>query len=140
MAGAYSAALPKAAPASAPLRWRCRTLLPRGDRVPRRQTPEGPEQYTRSIMRIGLSSVLVDAQAKALAFYTEKVGFEKGTDILVGEHRWMTVISRTTSSRSYEELKERGVVFRGAPQEIGEAVGVLFEDTCGNLISLVQPG
>ena len=37
-------------------------------------------------------------------------------------------------------LKARGVVFRGEPVEMGPITAVLFEDTCGNLINLVQPG
>jgi catechol 2,3-dioxygenase-like lactoylglutathione lyase family enzyme len=44
-------------------------------------------------MRITLTSVLVDDQAKALAFYTDVLGFEKKTDIPIGEHRWLTVVS-----------------------------------------------
>jgi catechol 2,3-dioxygenase-like lactoylglutathione lyase family enzyme len=39
----------------------------------------------------------------------------------------------------YQRLKERGVVFRSAPVEMGPIITVLFEDTCGNLINLVQP-
>jgi catechol 2,3-dioxygenase-like lactoylglutathione lyase family enzyme len=35
-------------------------------------------------------------------------------------------------------LKERGVVFRGEPQRVGIISTVIFEDTCGNLINLVQ--
>jgi catechol 2,3-dioxygenase-like lactoylglutathione lyase family enzyme len=44
-------------------------------------------------MRINLTSVLVDDQAKALAFYTEKLGFAKKHDIPLGEARWLTVVS-----------------------------------------------
>src|SRR5690606_27745735 len=44
-------------------------------------------------MRINLTSVLVDDQAKALAFYTEVLGFVKKTDIPMGEARWLTVVS-----------------------------------------------
>jgi catechol 2,3-dioxygenase-like lactoylglutathione lyase family enzyme len=44
-------------------------------------------------MRITLTSVLVDDQAKALAFYTDALGFRKKTDIPIGEHRWLTVVS-----------------------------------------------
>ena len=36
-------------------------------------------------------------------------------------------------------LKERGVRFRGEPQNAGPIMTVLFEDGCGNLINLVQP-
>ena len=39
----------------------------------------------------------------------------------------------------YEALKGRGVVFRGEPRSMGPITAVLFGDTCGNLINLVQP-
>jgi catechol 2,3-dioxygenase-like lactoylglutathione lyase family enzyme len=45
-------------------------------------------------MRIYITSVFVDDQAKALDFYTGKLGFEKKTDIPLGEHRWLTVVSK----------------------------------------------
>ena len=44
-------------------------------------------------MRINLASVLVDDQDKALKFYTEVLGFEKKTDVPLGEARWLTVVS-----------------------------------------------
>ena len=44
-------------------------------------------------MKVTLSSVLVDDQTKALAFYTEVLGFVKKTEVLLGEHRWLTVVS-----------------------------------------------
>jgi catechol 2,3-dioxygenase-like lactoylglutathione lyase family enzyme len=44
-------------------------------------------------MKITLTSVLVDDQARALAFYTDVLGFEKKHDIPMGEHRWLTVVS-----------------------------------------------
>jgi catechol 2,3-dioxygenase-like lactoylglutathione lyase family enzyme len=44
-------------------------------------------------MRINLASILVDDQAKALRFYTEKLGFVKKTEVPVGEHSWLTVVS-----------------------------------------------
>jgi catechol 2,3-dioxygenase-like lactoylglutathione lyase family enzyme len=44
-------------------------------------------------MKIHLTSVLVDDQAKAERFYTEVLGFEKKADVPVGEHRWLTVVS-----------------------------------------------
>lgn len=39
----------------------------------------------------------------------------------------------------YKKLKRRGVIFRSEPQVMGSITSVLFEDTCGNLINLVQP-
>ena len=44
-------------------------------------------------MRINLASVLVDDQQKALRFYTEVLGFVKKTDVPLGEHSWLTVVS-----------------------------------------------
>ncbi|MEG3633907.1 VOC family protein [Micromonospora palythoicola] len=44
-------------------------------------------------MRIHVTSVFVDDQAKALAFYTEKLGFTKKHDMPAGEYRWLTVVS-----------------------------------------------
>jgi catechol 2,3-dioxygenase-like lactoylglutathione lyase family enzyme len=43
-------------------------------------------------VKINLTSVLVDDQAKALAFYTEKLGFLKKSDVPAGEFRWLTVV------------------------------------------------
>jgi catechol 2,3-dioxygenase-like lactoylglutathione lyase family enzyme len=36
-------------------------------------------------------------------------------------------------------LKTKNVIFRAGPKEMGLITSVLFEDTCGNLINLVQP-
>lgn len=128
-------------------------------------------------MRIGMSSVLVDDQAKALAFYTEKLGFVKKKDFPNGEYRWLTVVSPEGDDRielllepvafppartyqralfeagipataffskdiraEYELLRSRGVRFRGEPLTAGGVTSVVFEDTCGNLIALVQVG
>jgi catechol 2,3-dioxygenase-like lactoylglutathione lyase family enzyme len=44
-------------------------------------------------MKINLTSVLVDDQARALRFYTDVLGFVKKSDIPLGEHRWLTVVS-----------------------------------------------
>jgi catechol 2,3-dioxygenase-like lactoylglutathione lyase family enzyme len=44
-------------------------------------------------MRITLTSVLVDDQDKALRFYTEVLRFVKKTEVPLGEHRWLTVVS-----------------------------------------------
>ena len=45
-------------------------------------------------MKIKLTSVLVDDQEKALKFYTETLGFVKKRDIPMGEHKWLTVVSK----------------------------------------------
>ena len=43
--------------------------------------------------RISHASVFVDDQQEALRFYTEVLGFVKKTDIPLGEHSWLTVVS-----------------------------------------------
>ena len=49
-------------------------------------------------MQIKLTSLMVDDQRRALAFYTDVLGFEKKHDIPVGEYRWITVVSREGDS------------------------------------------
>ena len=45
-------------------------------------------------MRIVVTSVFVDNQDRALAFYTERLGFVKKTEIPLGDGmRWLTVVS-----------------------------------------------
>ena len=42
--------------------------------------------------KITVTSVLVDDQAKALAFYTDKLGFVAKRDVDLGDYRWLTVV------------------------------------------------
>jgi len=44
-------------------------------------------------MRIHVTSVHVDDQSRALAFYTDVLGFVKKTDLPAGGARWLTVVS-----------------------------------------------
>ena len=44
-------------------------------------------------MRIELTSIHVDDQDKALAFYTEVLGFVKKEDFPLGQFKWLTVAS-----------------------------------------------
>lgn len=37
---------------------------------------------------------MVDNQEKALKFYTEVLGFVKKTEVPLGEHKWLTVVSK----------------------------------------------
>ena len=126
-------------------------------------------------MKIQLTSVFVDDQAKALKFYTEVLGFIKEKDIPLGEDRWLTVISpegpkgielllepnsnpaATTFQKAiyeqgipytafgvddiqqeYGRLKARGVVFTMEPTNVGTVTAAVFDDTCGNLIQIIQ--
>lgn len=128
-------------------------------------------------MQIKFASVTVSDQDKALAFYTEVLGFEKCSDIAMGGvYRWLTVTSPEgvpgaelvlepaafPPALVYQKalfdagipatalitkdihaemlrLRKKGVVFRGEPQAMGPITAVIFEDTCGNLLNLVQP-
>jgi len=126
-------------------------------------------------MRIILSSVFVDDQAKALAFYTDVLGFARKQDLPAGRFRWLTVVSpadpdgvelllepnenpaaRTFQKALFEQgipltsfgvddvegdyarLAARGVVFQTKPTRMGPVTVAVFEDTCGNLIQIVQ--
>lgn len=44
-------------------------------------------------MKIKLTTIYVDDQAKALRFYTEVLGFVKKADVSQGPYRWLTVAS-----------------------------------------------
>lgn len=50
----------------------------------------------------------------------------------------LTVFITKDIQNNYVRLKSRGVIFRGEPENMGMITTVLFEDTCGNLINLVQ--
>src|SRR4051812_43189433 len=126
-------------------------------------------------MRINLTSVLVDDQEKALRFYTEVLGFVKKTEVPLGEHRWLTVVSPQDPDgvqlvlepdehpaakpfkqalvadgipytaffvddmgREHERLTALGVTFTQEPVRTGAVTTAVFDDTCGNLIQLVQ--
>jgi len=126
-------------------------------------------------MRIHVTSVLVDDQAKALDFYTRILGFRLKHDVPLGEHRWLTVVSPedpngtelllepgdhpavgpfksalvedgipATSFKvddvdsEYERLRSLGVSFTQTPMDAGPVRMVVLDDTCGNLIQLIQ--
>lgn len=44
-------------------------------------------------MKIGVTSIYVDDQEKALRFYSDVLGFVKKTDVTQGPYRWLTVAS-----------------------------------------------
>lgn len=126
-------------------------------------------------MRIYVTSVFVDDQAKALDFYTNKLGFMVKHDIPLGEARWLTVVSKqqpdgtelllepsghpavppyktalvadgipATSFQvddidaEFKRLKSLGVDFTLEPMNAGTVRMAILDDTCGNLIQLVQ--
>jgi len=126
-------------------------------------------------MRIHITSVLVEDQDKAAAFYTSILGFVINKDIPLGEFKWLTLVSPEGTQdvelllepnqnpaaktlqkalysqgipltsfavddihKEYERLKSQGVTFRSEPVQAGPVWIAMFEDTCGNLIQIVQ--
>jgi catechol 2,3-dioxygenase-like lactoylglutathione lyase family enzyme len=53
---------------------------------------ESGAQRSRTV-KIVVTGVLVDDQDKALKFYTDVLGFVKKTEVPLGAHRWLTVVS-----------------------------------------------
>jgi catechol 2,3-dioxygenase-like lactoylglutathione lyase family enzyme len=45
------------------------------------------------MLRIDVTSILVDDQQEALDFYTKVLGFQKKTDVPAGDSRWLTLVS-----------------------------------------------
>jgi catechol 2,3-dioxygenase-like lactoylglutathione lyase family enzyme len=126
-------------------------------------------------MRINLTSVFVDDQRAALAFYTDVLGFMKHRDIPVGNDSWLTVVSPDqpdgpelllepsghpavkpyrdalvedgiplaqfavdSVETEHTRLIGKGVLFTQPPTDVGTAVMAVFDDTCGNLIQLIE--
>lgn len=112
------------------------------------------------IKGIKFGSVPVSNQDRALAFYTEKLGFTILTDQPFGEQRWIelgipgaetAVVLFTPDEhknrigtfshisffcdnveRTYEELSKRGVEFDGPPQKMPWGTFAKFKDPDGN--------
>jgi catechol 2,3-dioxygenase-like lactoylglutathione lyase family enzyme len=126
-------------------------------------------------MKIYVTSVFVEDQAKALDFYTRVLGFEVKHDIPVGEHRWLTVVGKDNPNGTelllepsghpavkpfkdalvrdgipatsfqvddldaeFDRLRDLGVEFTQAPMDAGAVKMAVLNDTCGNLIQLVE--
>src|SRR6204780_7313 len=126
-------------------------------------------------MKIKVTSVYVDDQAKALRFYTDILGFTKKADFSQGPFRWLTVASPEEPEGAqlqlalnnnpaanayqqaifqqgqpaamfytddvkgdYERIKARGADFTMAPTDVTGSTIAMLNDTCGNLIQLVQ--
>lgn len=126
-------------------------------------------------MRIHVTSVFVDDQAKALDFYTRVLGFKVKNDVPVGAYRWLTVVSPedpdgtelllepsdhpavkpykaalvadgipaasfkvVNVDAEHARLLSLGVTFTRAPVDAGPVRMNVFDDTCGNLIQLIE--
>lgn len=127
-------------------------------------------------MKIKIVNQYVDDQEKALAFYTQKLGFQKKADFTNGNYRWLTVVSPEEPAgvelvlapsafapaaqtyhqalrqqgmpsamfyvddlnKEYERLKALGVSFTMPPTKTTGSTITMLDDTCGNLVQLVQ--
>jgi catechol 2,3-dioxygenase-like lactoylglutathione lyase family enzyme len=126
-------------------------------------------------MKIYITSVFVDDQAKALDFYTNTLGFSVKHNEAVGEHRWLTVTAKDDPNgpelllepsvhkavppfktalvadgipfasfqvndldAECKRLKGLGVEFTQGPSNAGTVKIAVLDDTCGNLVQLVE--
>src|ERR1700750_1892634 len=126
-------------------------------------------------MRIKLATIYVDDQAKALSFYTDRLGFLKKADFANGPFRWLTVASpeepdgaelqlalnNNPAAQAYQEalfqqgqpgamlytdnvkggddrISARAAKFTMPPTDVTGSTIAILNDTCGNLIQLVQ--
>jgi predicted enzyme related to lactoylglutathione lyase len=83
-------------------------------------SPEEPE---------GTELVLEPKQNSAAKSYQAAI-FQQGIPL--------TAFAVEDFQEEYERMKKRGVVFKMEPTQAGPATVAVFEDTCGNLIQLVQ--
>lgn len=127
------------------------------------------------MIKVKLTSIMVNDQARARVFYTEKLGFAIKHDIPLGPAAWLTLVAPDDPDgvellleptghpasvtfqqalyadrmpltqlytgdiqAEYERMKGRGVVFQSEPKPMGPTLYADFDDTCGNIIRLVQ--
>jgi len=84
-------------------------------------SPDGPE---------GVELVLEPTAFPPARVY-QKALFEAGIPV--------TAFTTDDVREEVKRLKERGLVFKSEPTDMGPVILAIFEDTCGNLIHLAQP-
>lgn len=119
----------------------------------------------QAIDRVSTVTIAVADQDEALAWYTEKLGFEKKVDVRSPGFRWLTVappqqvdvefllaswfphlvgknaiwvLSTRDCKGGYEELRARGVEFSQKPEIRPWGIEAIFSDLYGNKYALVQ--
>ncbi len=119
----------------------------------------------QAIDRVSTVTIAVADQDEALAWYTEKLGFEKKIDVRSPQFRWLTVappqqvdvefllaswfpdrigknatwvLSTRDCQSGYEELKDKGVEFSQKPEMRPWGIEAIFSDLYGNKYALVQ--
>jgi predicted enzyme related to lactoylglutathione lyase len=83
-------------------------------------------------LKIKLTTVYVDDQAKALQFYTDVLGFVKKTDITNGPYRWLTVTSPAEPQGSELQLalddNPSAKAYQQASFKQGQPAAMFFTD------------
>jgi uncharacterized glyoxalase superfamily protein PhnB len=119
----------------------------------------------QAIDRVSTVTIAVADQDEALAWYTEKLGFEKKMDVRSPQFRWLTVappqqvdvefllaswfpdrigknatwvLSTRDCQGGYEDLKAKGVQFSQKPELRPWGIEAVFTDLYGNKYALVQ--
>src|SRR3954452_3577799 len=119
----------------------------------------------QAIDKVSTVTIAVGDQDEALAWYTEKLGFEKKMDVRSPQFRWLTVatpqqvdvefllaswfpdrigrnatwvLSTRDCQGGYEELKAKGVEFSQKPEVRPWGIEAIFTDLYGNRYALVQ--
>src|SRR6266511_2825857 len=104
------------------------------------------------MMRIAYALLWVHDQDEAVAFYTEKLGWEVRADVTVaelGNFRWLTVgpagqpdvavvLTSDDVQAAYEDLSARGVEFVEPPEGRPYGIDSAFRDPSGNFLRLMQ--
>jgi catechol 2,3-dioxygenase-like lactoylglutathione lyase family enzyme len=102
-------------------------------------------------MRISLTSVYVDDQAKAVTVYPDVLGFQKHHDVPLGDDSWRTVVSPSAPNGPELFLEPAGhpavkpyrdaLVADGIPhaQVAGDGVEAEYERLCAAGVEFTQP-
>jgi catechol 2,3-dioxygenase-like lactoylglutathione lyase family enzyme len=127
------------------------------------------------MIRVKLTSIMVNDQSRARRFYTDVLGFSIKHDIPCGDAAWLTLVAPDDPegvellleptghpaaapfqqalykdgmplthlytediAAEFERLRAKGVAFRDEPKTMGPTKFADFDDTCGNLIRLVE--
>ena len=117
------------------------------------------------IDKVATLTIAVKDQDEALRWFTEKLDFEKRTDLSAPGMRWLTVAPRkqqevefvlaswfpdhvgknppavleTEDCRgTYRILQDRGVIFTESPTDKAYGVEAVFEDLYGNSYALIE--
>ncbi len=83
-------------------------------------------------MKIGITTVYVDDQDRALRFYTEVLGFVKKADFTQGPYRWLTVTSAEEPEGTQLQLAKNdnpaAKAFQQAQFQQGQPAAMFFSD------------